>query len=157
MKKITNGALAILMVLMLSGMALAVDLTALDQVSVSMTRSEVLALLGNPDDVVDAGRGLKAEVYKVADMMPMVGAGCIYQDDQRLAGQAFIFQGKVGKEAVERLLELGFALMEEQDGTFRLLGKDDDTGRPLVAHIAFNDGMTVIMTFEKGFYDQRVK
>ncbi len=157
MKKISNGAIGILMVIMLAGTAMAVDLNVLDRVSVGMTKTEVLSLLGNPDDMVEVESGLQAEIYKVADMEPMVGAGCIYEDDQRLAGQSFVFQGKMDKEAAERLMKLGFFVMEDTAGSFRLLGKDDDTGQPLVVHIAFNDGMTVIMTFEKGFYDRRVQ
>jgi hypothetical protein len=60
----------------------------------------------------------------------------------------------VDKEAAERLIKLGFSVMEDSEGSFRLIGKDDDTGQPLVANISLNNGMTVIMTFEKGFYDR---
>jgi hypothetical protein len=157
MKIITNGAIAILMVITLAGAAMAVDLKVLDRVSVGMTKTEVLSLLGNPDDMAVVESGLQAEIYKVADMEPMVGVGCIYEDDQRLAGQSFVFQGKMDNEAAERLMKLGFSAMEDTAGSFRLFGKDDDTGQPLVVHITFNDGMTVIMTFEKGFYDRRVQ
>ncbi len=61
------------------------------------------------------------------------------------------------KEAAEHLKKLGFTVMEEHGGTLRLLGKDDDTGQPIVVNIALNNGLTVITTFEKGFYDRRVK
>ena len=41
--------------------------------------------------------------------------------------------------------------------SFRLSGKDDDTGRPIVVTIGENNDLTTVMTFEKGFYDRRVK
>ncbi|MCX5815559.1 MAG: hypothetical protein NTX75_04860 [Proteobacteria bacterium] len=157
MKEITKIIIGIMMVCLLAGTTMAVDINALDQVSVLMTKSKVLSLLGMPDDVGEAGNGLEVDIYRVNNISPMVGAGCIYEDNQRLAGQAFIFQGEMGKEAAERLKKHGFTVTEEKEGAFRLLGKDDDTGQPLVAYITLNNGMTVIMTFEKDFYDRRVK
>lgn len=157
MKQILNAVLGILIAGTLAGTALAIDLNALDRVSVLMTKTEVISLLGKPDEVADVGKGLKAEVYKVAGLEPMIGTGCIYENDQRLAGQTFIFKGKMGNEAADRLKRLGFAVLENAKGTYRLLGKDDDTGRPLVAYITHEKDMTVIMTFEKDFYDRQVK
>jgi hypothetical protein len=157
MKQRTNIIIGIIMIFMLANTAIAVDINALDRVSVLMTKPNVLSLLGAPDNVIDVGSGLKADIYKLNNMEPMVGAGCIYEDDQRLAGQTFIFQGEMDKEAAEHLKKLGFTVMEEHGGTLRLLGKDDDTGQPIVVNIALNNGLTVITTFEKGFYDRRVK
>jgi hypothetical protein len=156
MKKTGTIIFGILLFGMLAGTAMAVDIQTLDKVSVLMSKADVHTLLGNPDEVVELGNGLNAEIYKVTSMEPMVGAGCLYQADQRLAGQAFVFQGKVDKVAAERLQKLGFTVLEDSEGAFRLLGKDDDTGQPLVATITLNNGMTVIMTFEKGFYDRMV-
>jgi hypothetical protein len=157
MKQMTKIIIGIVMVCLFAGTTMAVDINALDQVSVLMTKSKVLSILGMPDDVGEAGNGLEMDIYRVNDMSPMVGAGCIYEDNQRLAGQAFIFQGEMGREAAERLKKHGFIVTEEKGGTFRLLGKDDDTGQPLVVNITLNNGLTIVMTFEKGFYDRRVK
>jgi hypothetical protein len=156
MKQLYIITVGILLVSMLAGTALAVDIQTLDRVSINMTRTEVLSHLGKPEQVVDAGNGLTADIYPVANLEPMVGTGCIYHENQRLAGQAFVFQGKVDREAAERLKKHGFTVMEDTEGAYRLLGKDDDSGHPLVAHIVLTNGMTVIMTFEKGFYDRTV-
>jgi hypothetical protein len=157
MRQIYIVTLGILLAGLLAGTAMAVDIKALDQVNVLMNRSEVLSLLGRPDEVVEIGNGLKADIYKVTNLEPMVGAGCLYRDDQRLAGQAFVFEGEVDRLAAERLKKHGFIAMEDTEGAFRLVGKDDDTEQTLVAHISLNNGMTVIMTFEKDFHDGMVK
>ena len=156
MKSVTIALLGIVMILTSCSIALAFDMDTLDRVAVQMSKSDVLALLGNPDEVDDLGGGLQADVYRVDNMDPMVGTGCIYGDDRRLAGQSFIFQGEMGKQTAEWFKEHGFQLTEEKGDTFRLLGNDDDTGKPLVVHILQRSGMTVVMTFEKEFYDRRV-
>ncbi|MDD2338623.1 MAG: hypothetical protein PHD01_18865 [Geobacteraceae bacterium] len=143
----------ILLVIMLAGTALAIDINTLDKVSVHMPQSQVRSLLGSPDEVIELGSGLTADIYKVSNAEPMIGAGCIYQDNRHLVGQAFIFQGIVNKAASERLVKHGFSVTEETEEVFRLVGKDDDTGQPLVAQISLNNGMTVIMTFEKVFHE----
>jgi hypothetical protein len=142
---------------MLAGTAFALDLESLDRVSVLMTRDEVVSRIGQPEQVIDAGHNLKAEIYPVKDMEPMMGTGCIYREDGRLAGQIFMFRGKIDREAAERLKKHGFVLVEETDGGFRLTGKDDDTGQPILTHITATKGMTVVSTFEKTFYDRVVK
>ena len=116
---------------------------------------QVVALLGTPDQIDKAVGGLQVEVYKVKDAEPLVGAGCIYDDDRRLAGQTFIFRGEMGRDASARMQQLGFVVTEVKEDTFRLLGKDDDTGHPLVVHIGYNNGLTVVTTFAKDFYDRR--
>jgi hypothetical protein len=148
---------AVIVVSLVAGTVFAIDIAALDRVSVQMTKSAVLSILGTPDQVADLGAGLKTEVYKVTAMDPMVGAGCIYDKEQVLKGQAFIFEGSQGKQSADRLKQLGFAVMEEKGGTFRLLGKDDDTGHPLVIYIFEKDGVTTVMTFEEAFYRATVK
>ncbi len=121
-----------------------------------MPKSKVHSLLGNPDDIMDVGNGLKAEIYNLKNMEPMLGAGCIYED-QQLIGQAFIFHGAMNEETAERLKKHGFTIIEKKDAAFRLLGKDDDTGRPLIVHITNEKDMTIVMTFEKEFYDRQIK
>lgn len=156
MKQVHRVIIGMIMTLMFAGTAAAIDIGALDKVCVLMTKSEVLAILGAPDDTLDVGSGMKAEVYKVKDMEPMIGTGCIY-DDQRLVGQTFMFAGEMTEEAAERLKKHGFTIIEEKGIALKLLGKDDDTGRQLVVHVYKEMGMTVVMTFEKDFYDKQVK
>ena len=157
MRRMPAMLLGMVMVVASYGSGTAFDLDALDRVAVSMPKSTVLLLLGKPDEEGELKDGLEVDIYKANDMSPMIGTGCIYGDNRHLAGQSFIFQGEMGKQAVERLQLDGFTLTEEKGDTFRMLGKDDDTGQPLVAQIIQGAGLTVVMTFEKGFYDRRVK
>lgn len=154
MKKIQAVIIGLLLTSMFAGTALAIDIESLDRISVHMPRAEVHTLLGAPEEILELGNGLSAEIYKVSNAEPMIGAGCIYLDNRQLTGQAFIFEGLLHKEAAERLVKHGFRVIEEIEGTYRLAGKDDDTGKPLVAQVALNNGMTVIMTFEKDFHEQ---
>jgi len=156
MKKTHVVMIAVALVLALSGSVMAVDIDTLDKVSVFMPKSEVIAILGPPDDVLDVGAGLQAEVYKMEGIDPMMGTGCIYDGD-RLAGQSFMFAGEMTAGAAERLKKHGFALLEEKNAAYRLLGKDDDTGRVFVVHVFTEMGMTIVMTFEKEFYDRHKK
>jgi len=149
--------LCIIMVAVSYGSSMAFDMTSLDRVAVSMPKSTVLLLLGKPDEAGKLQDGLEVDIYQADATSPMMGTGCIYADNQRLAGQSFIFQGEMGKQAAEKLRQDGFTLIEEKGETFRLLGKDDDTGQPLVVQIFQGGGLTVVMTFEKGFYDRHVK
>jgi len=157
MGKIAKIVLGMFLVIALAGTAAAVDLDALDNVTVLMSKSDVLSLIGKPDEAGDLGWGLKVDLYRMKDTDALLAAGCIYEDDLRLIGQAFIFQGEAGKEAAERIKQVGFILSEENEGAFRLMGKDDDTGQPLVVRVTQNKGLTIVMAFEKGFYDRRVK
>lgn len=157
MKKTAIFVLGLLFAGFAAGSALAVDVDTLDRVSVLMTRAQVISLLGSPDQVDEAGNGLRTEIYRVDGMDPLVGTGCIYEDGRILAGQSFVFRGEMDKAVAERLGRLGFAVLEEPSGAIRLSGRDDDTGHHLVAHVSHQNGMTVVTTFEKGFYDRMVK
>jgi len=154
MNKIQTFIIGLLLTSIFAGTAMAIDIETLDKISVHMPKAQVLALLGDPEEVLELGNGLSAEIYKVSNAEPMIGAGCIYQNNSQLAGQAFVFEGQLHKEAAERLVKHGFRVIEEIEGTYRLAGKDDDTGKPLVAQVALDNGMTVIMTFEKDFHKQ---
>jgi hypothetical protein len=150
--------LLLVLIGMAAGTSWAVDLEALDRVSILMPKSKVLAILGPPDEVGDIGHKLEADIYKLPDKMaPMIGAGCVYDDQQILAATAFIFQGAVGKETASRIKGAGFTSIGEKDGANRLAGKDDDTGLPVVVTVVENAGLTTVITFEKGFYDRNVK
>jgi len=157
MKKIASILLAVTTFFLVTSISLAFDIKTLDRISVLMPKAKVLAILGQPDEIGKLGNGLKADIYKVSQMDPMLGTGCIYDDDQYLKGQAFIFKGNIGKQAAEQIKECGFMLLEKKENFFLLSGKDDDTGQPIMVTVVEDGGLTTVVTFEKGFYDQRVK
>ena len=157
MKTVIQISAGLVMFFMVVCTATAIDINALDMVSVLMNKSKVHSILGTPDEIDELKGDLKVELYRINNAVPLVGAGCIYGENQQLVGQAFVFQGEMGKEAADKLKKNGFTITEEKKGAFRLLGKDDDTGHPVMVHIVLNNNLTVIMTFEKDFYDRRVK
>ena len=157
MKKAVNMILVAIMLIAPLAAAFAADVNTLDRVSVLMPRDKVASLLGAPDRADRIAGGLKVDLYNVDVANSLIGAGYIYEDEGALAGSAFIFRGNVAKRTAERLKEIGFTLLDEKGPTFRLSGKDDDTGRPIVVTIGENNDLTTVMTFEKGFYDRRVK
>jgi hypothetical protein len=152
-----NMILVGVMLIAPTAVAFAADIDALDRVSVLMPRSKVLSLLGAPDRADQTTGGLKVDLYLVDIADSLVGAGYLYEDEGALAGSAFIFRGNVAKGTAERLKGIGFTLMDEKGPTFRLSGKDDDTGQPIVVTIGENNDLTTVMTFEKGYYERRVK
>ena len=157
MKRIMNMIIVGVMMIAPTAAAFAADIHALDRVSVLMPRDRVASLLGAPDKADQITGGLKVDLYTVDVADSLVGAGYIYEDEGALAGNALIFRGNVAKRMAERLKEIGFILLDEEGSSFRLSGKDDDTGQPIVVTIGENNDLTTVMTFEKGFYDRRVK
>jgi hypothetical protein len=159
MKPIIVMTLAIISAVLWTGLAGAADTDtdALDRVSVLMPKSKVVSILGIAKEIRHLGGGLTAETYAVTDSDVMVGAGCVYDGTQHLAGQAFIFSGTIARPIADLMRERDFALLEDKDGIIRLSGKDDDTGQPIVVVIQENEGYTTIMTFEKEFYEKRTK
>ena len=157
MKKTALTIIAIAAFFLITDISAAFDIKTLDAVSVLMPKSKVHSLLGRPDEIGNLGKGLKVEIYKVSKMDPMVGTGCIYDDDQYLKGQAFIFKGSISKQTAEQIKECGFVFVEKRENFFLLAGKDDDTGQPIMVTVTEDGGMTTVITFEKGFYDKRVK
>ncbi len=140
--------------LFLTGNCLAADLEALDRVSVDMDRSAVQSLLGAPDAKSELSIGLEADMYNLVGLEPLIGAGCVYSKEDRLVGQAFVFAGSVASVTVERLEKNGFNRLEEKAGAILLTGKDDDTGRPIMVSVSEKEGVTTVVTFEKGFYNK---
>lgn len=157
MKKMVKLLPALLMALLPAAAVFAADIHDLDRVSVRTPRSEVVSILGKAQQVAEAGGGLQVHLYHLENMDSLLGAGFIYQDDSTVGAHAFIFRGNVAKEAAGRLRQIGFDLLDEQGGTFRLDGKDDDTGHPVVVTIAEANGLTTVISFEKGFYERRTK
>jgi hypothetical protein len=154
--------MAMILFFSLAATAMAVDISALDRVSVLMPKEKVLSIMGAPDETGTITMGLKAEIYKVAgvpksDTGSMLGAGLVYDTNSILKGQALMFDGRVARQSAEHMREIGFTLAEEKENSFRLLGKDDDTGLPIVVLIFEQEKMTTIMTFEKEFYDRIAK
>ncbi len=142
--------------------AMAVDISALDRVSVLMPKEKVLSIMGTPDQTGTVSMGLKAEIYKVAgapkrDLGSLLGAGLVYDSRDILKGQALMFEGKVARQSAEHMKSIGFSLVDEKENSYRLLGKDDDSGLPIVVSIFEQGEMTTIMTFEEGFYKEMMK
>jgi hypothetical protein len=156
MKIVHRTIFGIIIAVALTGSAVAMDMEALDRVSVLMPKSEVRLLIGNPNQYIHVG-SLDVELYQLSNMDPLVGTACIYEEKERLAGQIFFFNGKDKNTAVERLIKNGFTLMETKEGSFRLTGKDDDTGQPLMIFIYESNDLTLVMTFENGYYDRKIR
>ncbi|MCP4579955.1 MAG: hypothetical protein GY846_27120 [Deltaproteobacteria bacterium] len=136
------------------GNCVAVDLEALDRVSVNMDRTAVRSLLGPPDAEIELSIGLEADVYDLEGLAPLIGKGCVYSKEDRLVGQAFVFEGSVKNVTAERLKMNGFSLVEENPGPILLAGKDDDSGHPIMVSVSENGGLTTVVTFEKNFYQK---
>ncbi len=149
----------LIMFLLAATTATALEISSLDRVSVLMHREQVLSILGPPDETGVISMGLSAEIYKVkaipgSDKGPLTAAACVYDDDTTLKAQAFMFEGSVARQSAERLKEIGFSLVESRGASFQLLGKDDDTGCPIVVIIFEQGKATTVMIFEKEFYDR---
>jgi hypothetical protein len=134
----------------------AVDLAALDRVSVLMPKTQVRSILGAPAEVTSLGP-LKVELYPITGASPLVSAGCIYEQETTLAGLALVFQGDLALQTADRLRGYGFTLKGGKGTAVRMDGKDDDTGRPVVISIDVNSEWMTVITFEKGFYERSVK
>lgn len=157
MKKEKIFILITLLVVFPAVAAYAIDIVALDKVSVLMSREKVLMILGEPVEKVKSVNGLTVELYQVANALPLISAGCIYDSKENLIGQSFVFQGKIEKDIINRLMIRGYISLPVKDNLSRLAGFDDDTGRPLVAVIGRHENLTTITTLEKIFYESRVK
>jgi hypothetical protein len=162
MKQTSLTGVILILLFFMATTAMAVDVATLDQVSVLMSKEKVLSILGTPDEKGTVSMGLTAEIYKLTDTPgsdphPMLGASCVYDNDQILRAQAFIFDGRVARQSAARMKEIGFSLAEENEYSFRFLGKDDDSGLPIVVTISEQEGITTIMIFEKEFYDRILK
>jgi len=137
---------------LLAGHGLAADLQALDRVSVHMDRSTVRDVLGPPDAEGRLAIGLDADIYDLKGLGPLIGNGCVYSEQDRLVGQAFVFQGDLAAATTDRLRQNGFIRVEERPGAILLSGKDDDTGRPILVSVSESGGFTTVVTFEREFY-----
>ncbi len=154
MKPASKILLTVLLVFAAASASFAADLKSIDRTSVLMTKNQVTAIMGAPDTVTDMG-GLKVELYLVPGGEPLVGVGYIYEDDRYVAGHTFIFTGDVAVQTAARMKAIGFTILEEKGDYFRLAGRDDDTGRPIVVTIGRINDLTTVTTFEKGFYERR--
>ncbi len=157
MKKTMHIILAAITLCIITGNAMAISIESIDKVSVMMPRSTVLNIMGDPDEVGKLGFGLTADIYGLKGPDPLVGTGCIYDENQILAGQVFVFSGTIATETAGQIKMAGFTVLENRDDSFRFAGKDDDTGQPLVVVVKESEGLTIVMTFEKSFYERRIK
>jgi hypothetical protein len=144
-----------------------VDVESLDQISVSMPRAEARRLLGEPDSVATIEPGLTAELYLLeAPEAGLLAKGLLYDGAGNLAGHSLIFDGAVGSALAELLLERGYRASSEQLGgliggqigaqigtsSWRLLGADDDTGRPQLVQIDEDSPYTILTVLEQQFF-----
>lgn len=157
MKIKTYILLTAIVLCLITGSAMAISIESIDKVSIVMSRSTVLNILGEPDEISELGFGLTTDIYILKDLYPLVGTGSIYDENRILVGQAFIFSGPTTKETSTQIKKVGFTVLEDREGSFLLAGQDDDTGQPVVVVVSEKDGLTIVMTFEKTFYDRRIK
>jgi hypothetical protein len=155
--------LASLVALQAPAAAQGVDVESLDQISVSMPRAEARRLLGEPDSVATIEPGLTAELYLLeAPEAGLLAKGLLYDGAGNLAGHSLIFDGAVGSVLAELLLERGYRASSEQLGgpigaqigtsSWRLLGADDDTGRPQLVQIDEDSPYTILTVLEQQFF-----
>jgi len=154
MKSSIKNSIPAIFLLIFACTASATDLRSLDRISVLMPKSQVLSILGAPDKVTDMG-GLMVDLYMVHQAAPLESAGYFYEKDLVLAGHTFIFKGNVVVQTATRLMAHGFTIQEEKGEYIRLIGKDDDTGRPVIVTISRMDELTTVTTFAKEFYERR--
>jgi hypothetical protein len=155
MKIIHRAILGIIITAVWVGSAVAMDMEALDRVAVLMPKDQVQALIGSPDETIYVG-DLDIGLYPFRNDSVMAGTACIYENRERLVGQIFFFNGKAEKTAVERMIKNGFTLLETGRAATTLTGKEDDSDRLLLTSIFEDSGMTMVMSFEKGFYDRQI-
>jgi hypothetical protein len=138
-----------------ASVAAALDLPTLDKVSVMMTLDQVRQIAGAPDEAVRVEPEFTLATWTMADVPGMVAAGGIFDGRNVLIAQAYVFAGETGAQALASLREFGFKVVENPDGTVRLYGKDDDTGRPLVVVIDEQPATTTVYAYEQGEYEKR--
>ena len=131
----------------------AVDIAAIDKISVLMPREKVITILGAPAEKTVMANGLIVEIYPASNALPLIHTGCIYDSKKNLVGQSFVFFGNTGDEILQRLKVHGYVPLQQEGGFRRLAGFDDDTGRPVILVIEHHENLTTITTFEKNFYE----
>lgn len=156
MRKIVS-VLVFLLIAALASSGFAADLTALDRIHVLMHREKVLEIMGNPAEESTASHDLKVDIYHIPDATPLNQAGCLYNSQNILVGQSFVFEGHNGAQIHEYLQKLGFTPLMKGDSIGRLAGFDDNAAHSLVVVIERHGDLTTITTFEHGFYKERVK
>jgi hypothetical protein len=154
--RLRRSALAIAL-LAAAGPALALDLAALDRVSVLMSRTEVRGIAGVPEDITSMPPDLTLETYAMTDTPGMIGAGFIFEPGGTLVGQSFVFPGAQGPLALELMQKYGFKIVRGNDGIVRLSGADDDTRRPLIATVDDRGDTTTVVAYEENEYARRAR
>jgi hypothetical protein len=140
----------------ISGIACALDLPTLDKVAVMMSLDEVRKIAGAPDETTRVEPEFTLATWTMTDAPGMAAAGGIFDARNVLIAQVYVFAGETGAQALASLREFGFKVVENPDGTVRLYGRDDDTGRPLVVVIDQQPETTTVYAYEQGEYEKRV-
>lgn len=153
--KMSFKRLVIVSLLWLTHTAQAVDLAAVDKVSVMMPREQVEALLGKANDSRKNALDLLLETYAVANAAPLSRVGFVYDERQILVGQSYVFDGDVVATVHAQLLDSGFTLLSAGQMTRRFSGFDDDTRLPVVAVVEAHPEVTTLTVFYRPFHDAR--
>ena len=140
----------------IAGIAWALDLPTLDKVAVLMSLDEVRQIAGAPDEVNRVEPEFTLATWTMTDAPGMAAAGGIFDGRNVLIAQVYVFAGQTGAQAFASLREFGFKVVENPDGTVRLYGKDDDTGRPLVVLIDEQPATTTVYAYAQEEYEKRV-
>jgi len=151
------AALAVGITVFVASDARALDLATLDRVSVMMSMDQVRAIAGTPTETRAVTPELTLAMWTMDNVPGMLAAGGIFDRRGALIAQAYVFAGSLGDQVLERMSALGFKATTEADGVTRLYGRDDDTGRPLVAIIEDRGETTSVFAYEQGEYERHAK
>ena len=136
--------------------AAALDLRALDKMSVMMSLDQVRYVAGPPDEMSRMAPDLTLATWKMTGAPGMIAAGGIFDGRNALIAQAYVFAGEGGAEALASLRGFGFKAVDSADGVTRLYGPDDDTGRPLVVLVDERPETTTVFAYEQREYEKRL-
>ncbi|MFO1413158.1 MAG: hypothetical protein U1F10_04475 [Burkholderiales bacterium] len=136
--------------------ALALDLPTLDRVGVMMSFDQVKQVAGAPDSLARIEPEFTLATWTMKDTPGMIAAGGIFDRRNALIALAYVFAGRTGTQALDSLRGFGFRVEDRPDGSVRLFGNDDDSGRPLVVVIDEQPDATTVYAYDQGEYDRRV-
>jgi hypothetical protein len=152
MRKSVIIGLALMMSYIVTSPILALDPHTLDNITVFMSKAEVKTLIGEPARESAIVEGLDMELYHAEGVEPLIGAGCIYDTEEKLAAFALVFEGYLGEVIVEQLIGYGFTPRKAMEDLVLLFGLDDDTGRPVAVTVSEHDDVTTVITYDQKYY-----
>jgi hypothetical protein len=151
-----RGMLAALGLALAADPALALDLPTLDRISVMMSLDQVKQVAGAPDAQARVEPEFTLATWTMQNTPGMVAAGGIFDRRQALIALSYVFAGHTAEQALASMRGFGFRVVDNPDGSVRLYGKDDDTGRPLVVVIDEQPDTTTVYAYDQAEYEKRV-